>query len=115
MTAGFSVWRPLTAAETVAVPESPGVFEIANLVRTILFVGTVPESLAASLTQYLDAPGQRQPLAGRLYFRFLPTDDPEKVQNDVLLSYQEHHGGALPPAQTNPLPPLRPTRHLKAV
>jgi len=115
MTVGFSVWRPLTVAETVAAPETPGVFEIANLVRTLLFVGTAPESLAASLTQYLDVPGRRQPSFGRLHFRFLPTNEPERVQDDLLLSYRERHGGALPPAQTSQPPAIRPTRHLKAV
>ena len=115
MTVDFSVWHPLTPAETTGAPESRGVFEIANLVRTLLFVGTAPESLAASLRQYLETPGQRQPLAGRLYFRFLPTDEPEKLQNDLLVSYRECHSGALPPAQTSPPPPPHPTRHLKAV
>jgi hypothetical protein len=115
MMVDFSAWHPLTAAETGAVPESPGVFEIANLVRTLLFVGTAPESLAASLTQYLEAPGPRQPPFGRLHFRFLLTDEPERVQEDLLLSYRQHHHGALPPAQTNQSPPVRPGRHLKAV
>lgn len=115
MTLGFSVWHPLTPAETTEVPESRGVFEIANLVRTLLFVGAAPESLAASLRHHLETGGQRQPLVGRLYFRILLTDEPEKLQNDLLLSYCECHGGALPPAQTSPLPAPHPARHLKAV
>ena len=115
MTEAFTTWRPLCVAEIEKVPESPGVYELATLVRTILFIGAATESLTTELAHHLNV--QTAPLvrSGSLYFRFRPSDEPLQLQNDMLADYTARHNGALPPAQSTPPPPPRPKRHLKAV
>ena len=114
MTIPFSMWRPLRPAEIADAPESPGVFEIATLVRTLLHVGAAPESLVLTLVRYTETPGQLQSSTGGLYFRYAASEEPEALQTKLLDAYRERHGGALPPAQEASDPPPR-TRHLKAV
>jgi hypothetical protein len=116
MTIAFSQWKPLVAAEIALLPESPGVFEIATLVRNVLFIGAASESLARTLATHLNGPGMLHARAGSLYFRHAPADDADRVQVELLSRYCERHGGSLPPAQsTPPSSPPRPQRHLKAV
>ncbi len=110
----FSHWRPLIPAEVERVPDCPGIFELATLVRNVLFLGAA-QSLQAALAHHLASPGALHVQAGRVYFRYLPTDDPEQLQLDRLEDYRRCHGGALPPAQSMSPPLPRPRRHLKAV
>ena len=111
----FSTWKALDWSTVAALPESPGVFEIANLVRTTLFIGAATESLLTTVTSHLEVPTAVHARAGRLYFRYAPVEDAQRTQADLLLLYGERHGGELPPAQSKPPPALRPARHLKAV
>ena len=113
--APFTGWRPLVETELAGVPESPGVFEIGTLVRSLLLVGSAGDSLAASLGYYASSPGQLHQHVGRLYFRYVPSEEPDRLQTEVLSGYRERHGGALPPAQATPPPAPRGARHLKAV
>lgn len=115
MTLAFSQWKPLVAAEIALLPESPGVFEIATLVRNVLFIGAAAESLTSTLTTHVAGPGILHARSGSLYFRYAATDDPDRVQVELLSRYCERHAGSLPPAQATPLPSPRPQRHLKAV
>lgn len=115
MTPALSQWRPLDAAEIALLPESPGVFEIATLVRNVLFIGAAVESLLSTLTAHVAGPGVVHARVGRLYFRYAVADDPDRAQVELLSRYCERHGGSLPPAQATPLPSPRPQRHLKAV
>lgn len=115
MTTAFSTWKSLDASVVTRIPDSPGVFEIANLVRTVLFIGAAPDSLATALAAHLEGPNVVHARAGHLYVRYAPTDDVEHMQAEMLARYGERHGGTLPPAQsTSPIAP-RPQRHLKAV
>jgi hypothetical protein len=112
----FSEWRPLDAAEITVLPESPGVFEIATLVRNVLFIGAAPESLATTLASHLETPGMLHAGAGRLYFHYVATEEAERLQSELLAKYRERHAGTLPAAQTTTTSPSqRPQRHLKAV
>ncbi len=111
----FSTWRPLIPAEIERVPECPGVYELATLVRTILFIGAAAESLNTELTQHLAVASSPLLRSGHLYFRHRATDEPIQTQNEMLADYTARHGGALPPAQSTPPSPPRPRRHLKAV
>lgn len=115
MTSALSTWKLLDSATIAQLPESPGVFEIATLVRTTLFIGVAPESLMTTLRTHLEIPTGLHAGAGRLYFRYAPTEDAERVHADLLARYGKCHGGALPPAQATPPPTARPQRHLKAV
>jgi len=115
MTIPFSIWRPLVPAQITDAPETPGVFEIATLVRTLLHVGAASESLALTLTRYVETPGHLQAHTGGLYFRYASVHDPEPLQTTLLDAYRERHGGLLPPAQEASDPPRSALRHLKAV
>jgi hypothetical protein len=108
----FSTWRPLVPGEIGAIPESPGVFEIATLVRTLLHVGAATESLLGTLTNYLESPHPVQSHTGGLYFRYAAEPDPDRLQAELLDAYRTRHSGVLPPAQEGPAPRQR---HLKAV
>jgi hypothetical protein len=114
MSLAFSPWKPLDVTEVGSLPESPGVFEIATLVRNVLFIGAA-ESLAATLASQLDSPSTLPARAGGLYFRHAPTDDAERIHAELLAEYRERHGGALPPAQSSARQAAHPQRHLKAV
>ncbi|HEY2387766.1 MAG TPA: hypothetical protein VGK30_12455 [Candidatus Binatia bacterium] len=108
------MWRPLDAVEVSALPSVPGVFEIATLVRNVLFIGVATESLATTLQTHLDSSAVPNARAGRLYFRYVASDDVERLQAELLAQYRERHAGTLPAAQTTAAP-QRPQRHLKAV
>ncbi len=110
----FTTWKPLDAIELSGLPETPGVFEIATLVRNVLFIGSATESLASTLASHLDSPAVPHARAGRLYFRYAATEEAERLQADLLAQYRERHAGTLPAAQTSAAP-SRPARHLKAV
>ena len=112
----FSTWRPLVPTEIERTPDSPGVFELATLVRTVVRVGVARESLSTTLAEHLATPLAPHLPTGRLYFRTHATERPDEVQRDVLEEYCRAHGGALPPAQTAPAEAAsHPGRHLKAV
>ncbi len=112
----FSKWRPMTPVEVEQVPGCPGVFELATLVRTVVFIGGAPESLSNALQQHLTvATGDSRIPSGRLYFRYRATDEVQQLQNDLLADYRRRHDGALPPGQSLAPPAPRPRRHLKAV
>ncbi len=115
MTSAFSTWKLLDSVTVTQLPESPGVFEIATLVRTTLFIGVAAENLVRTLRTHLEIPTALHARAGRLYFRYAPTEDAERVHAELLTRYGECHGGALPPAQSTPPLTARPQRHLKAV
>jgi hypothetical protein len=109
----FTMWKPLDATEVTGLPEAPGVFEIATLVRNVLFIGSATESLASTLQSQLESPAVPHARAGRLYFRYAATDEAERLQAELLARYRDRHG-ALPAAQTT-VSPQRQQRHLKAV
>ena len=114
----FSPWKPMTAAAIADAPACPGLYELATLVRTVVFIGAAAENLSEALTAHLNAPATLQhPPAGRLYFRVAPLDDPEETQRELIEAYRAAHAGAFPAAQlTQPAPqPTTPRRHLKAV
>ena len=115
MTTAFSTWKPLDPAEVTSLPESPGVFEIATLVRNVLLIGVAGESLAATLGSHLGTPSTLHARVGRLYFRYAATEDASRIHGELLASYRERHGDTLPPAQTSTPSAPRPQRHLKAV
>src|SRR5690242_2840846 len=110
----FTMWRPLDAVELSALPNAPGVFEIATLVRNVLFIGSATESLATTLQGHLDSTAVPNARAGRLYFRYAASEEAERLQAELLAQYRERHAGTLPAAQSAAAP-QRPQRHLKAV
>jgi hypothetical protein len=97
-------------------PTCPGVYELANLVRTVVFIGAAPENLSEALGAHLSTPPTLHGHFGRLYFRVAPLDEPGNTQNTLIEKFRAGHSGAFPAAQMTQLPPpVLPRRHLKAV
>lgn len=117
MSITFSPWKPMVPAVIADAPASPGVYQLATLVRTVVFIGAAADNLSETLTLHLNAPATLHPHLGHLYFRIAPLDEPEHLQTELIEKYRASHGGAFPAAQmTLPAPPpLAPRRHLKAV
>lgn len=118
MSINFSPWKPMTPALIAEAPSCPGVYELATLVRTVVYIGAADDSLSQILTQHLRVPQTLHPHLGRLYFRFAPLDEPEGTRAVLLEEFRSSHGGALPVAQVHPpaaAPMVEPHRHLKAV
>ena len=118
MSINFSTWKPMIPALISEAPTCPGVYELANLVRTVVFIGAAGENLSDTLTQHMNTPATLHPHFGRLYFRFAPLEQPEGAQERLLEAFRASHSGAVPAAQMTqpqPVPAEMPRRHLKAV
>lgn len=112
----FSAWKPMVPGTVADTPACPGVYELATLVRTVVFIGAAEENLNEALTQHLNAPATlHHPQAGRLYFRTVAIDEPDHIQVELLDDFRQRHGGAVPAGQLSQPPPSPPRRHLKAV
>ena len=86
-------WRRFTLEIIGELPEGPAVFEIANLVRTVLYIGAA-DDLRANLTKYWQ---ELRPSPGGYYFRFHEGKAaPEEALTTHLASYRAKHGGLLP-------------------
>jgi len=108
----FTPWRPLVPDALAELPERPGVYQLATLVRTVVYIGAAT-NLAASLAQHVSLAGGPFSV-GRRYFRFVELERPETVQRQLLVDFERSHQGALPGAQATPPSPGE-RRHLKAV
>ena len=115
MSINFSTWKPMTPALIADAPTCPGVYELGNLVRTVVFIGAASENLNEALTAHMHAPATLHPHVGRLYFRVAPLDEPEDAQTALIEEFRARHSGAFPVAQMTQPPPPAPRRHLKAV
>jgi hypothetical protein len=115
MSITFSTWKPMVPALVAEAPASPGVYELATLVRTVVFIGSAAENLSEALNQHLNQPATLHPHFGRLYFRIAPLEDPDHGQAALLDAYRASHAGSLPAAQMSEPPAPAPRRHLKAV
>ena len=86
-------WRRFTLEIIGELPEGPAVFEIANLVRTVQYIGSA-DNLRERLTTYWQ---ELRPSPGGYYFRF---HEPQKAGEEALAthlaSYRAAHGGLLP-------------------
>jgi hypothetical protein len=109
----FTPWRPLFPDQLAEVPDRPGVYELATLVRTIVYVGEAG-NLASALSQHVSLAGGPSS-QNRRYFRFVEVERPEQLQRQLLAEYQRTHQGALPAAQTAATLQADTRRHLKAV
>jgi hypothetical protein len=109
----FSQWRPLLPSEIESVPAGPAVYELATLVRTIIYIGTATD-LGEALTRHLARAGTLS-APGRRYFRYVATEHPEQMQRQLLADYQRTHQGTSPVAQATPPMAADTRRHLQAV
>ncbi|HEY8517484.1 MAG TPA: hypothetical protein VIS07_18395 [Candidatus Binatia bacterium] len=110
-----SAWHPLTPDAVDRLPEAMAVFEIGNLVRSVLYIGGDPnETLRSAVRRALDNPKLR--LRARC-IRWELTTDPRTRAQQLLAAYRAAHGGALPPEQPRSsatvhalVPPVAETR-----
>src|SRR5262249_40683546 len=91
-----SGWLPLTARTVDDPPDTPAVFELANLVRNVMCIGGSPiRGLRSEITAALGNPGLRS--AAR-YIRFELTGEPAIRAEEILAEYRRTHRGEPPPA-----------------
>lgn len=82
-------------------------FEIANLVRTVLFIGRADGSLRERLTAFVQEHPALAPTPSGFYFRYELVAAEEEAITSRLDAYRAGHGGLLPPAHREPPPALR--------
>lgn len=100
-------WWPLTPETAAALPEDAGVFEVANLVRTVLYIGRGEGNVRARLA-LLSQPNSTLPrLAGGYYFRYELGASEEQLHATRLTDYCTGHGGHVPPGNRDTDRPLR--------
>jgi len=102
-----SCWRRLTPETIAELPETGAVFEVANLVRTVQFIGRASGNLRARLAAYAQEDVKLRPCSGGYYFRYEPTPQEEQTLDQRLASYLNKHGGLLPTGNAQPQPALR--------
>lgn len=94
-------WRVITPRLLEALPEGPGVFEIGNLVRTVLLVGAAELGLRSGVRAALTSPA----LQSRAHcIRFELAEDPGRRASERLDDYRRAHHGMPPLAhRTDPV------------
>lgn len=98
-------WHPIGPGAMDGLPDSPGVFVLGTMVRSILLVGIAEER---GLRVTVGEAVARGPLAHRARcFRFEACPDPRARQAELLDEYRRAHGGVLPPEQPAVGPALR--------
>jgi len=100
-------WLPLTPETVADLPDNAGVFEVSNLVRTVLYIARAEGNLRSRLAA-LAHPNPTLPrLAGGYYFRYELGESEEELQARRLAEYCAGHGGVMPPANRETTRPLR--------
>lgn len=105
-----SRWVPFTAEQIAHLPEEGGIFEIATLVRNVVFIGRAEGNVRRAATQMLDIPGRLPQLAGGLYLRFLPAAQEVEALTARLREFEQSHHGELPSANRLPVRPVTVAR-----
>jgi len=100
-------WRRLTPETIAELPETGAVFEVANLVRTVLFIGRASGNLRARMAAYVSEDAKLRPCPGGYFFRYESTASEEETLDQRLASYLDSHGGMLPTGNAGPQPALR--------
>jgi len=89
-------WRRLTPETIADVPETGAVFEVANLVRTVQFIGAASGNLRTRLAAYAQEDLKVRPVPGGYYFRYVTATAEDEALSQELTSYRSRHGGLLP-------------------
>jgi hypothetical protein len=100
-------WRPLTPEIIADLPETGAVFEVANLVRTVQFIGTASGNLRARLASYAQEDLKLRPIPGGYYFRYEDTAAEADALAARLEAYRKLHGGIVPVGNGEPPHALR--------
>src|SRR5262249_39064902 len=101
-----SRWRRLTPAAIAALPEAAAVFEVANLVRTVKYIGAAGGNLPARLSAF-QTQAKLRPSPGGNFFRYESAPREGDGLPRQLSAYRTAHRGLLPVANTGTTAPLR--------
>jgi len=102
-----SRWRRLTSYALDELPDAAAaVFEVANLVRTVQYIGCAKGNLRRRLATFAQPETKLPASPGGYYFRYEPTAREDEAFAARLASYQSTHFGRLPARnQDTPLAP----------
>jgi hypothetical protein len=89
-------WRRLTPDTIAELPESGAVFEVANLVRTVHYIGIARGNLRQRLATWSQEQAKLSPTPGGYFIRYQPASVEDKALEDRLSTYRAAHGGRLP-------------------
>jgi hypothetical protein len=91
-------WIRLTPYALESVPRSQGVYELATLVRSTVYVGrTADRDLRSCLADEITDPRREAVRRQAQYFRYEATSRDEARQRELLEDYRRSHHGLLPP------------------
>lgn len=99
-------WRRLTPDAIADLPEAGAVFEVANLVRNVRYIGSAQGNLRARLAEFALAGAKLPATPGGYYFRYEPAAEEAQALSARLDLYRTRHMGQLPLANRDPLSPL---------
>ena len=102
-----TAWRRLNPDIIAELPEAAGVFEVANLVRTIVYIGAADGNLRARLHALSIEQSKLPACAGGLFFRYQLTAKESETLAADLAAYRAQHGGELPAGNREAPRPLR--------
>jgi hypothetical protein len=89
-------WQKLNPSTIEGVPEVPGIFEIGNLVRTVLFIGRANGDLRGRLAGLGAVPENVPASAGGYYVRWAIADDEDVALAERQALHRTEHDGRLP-------------------
>ena len=100
-------WRRLTAEMIADLPETGAVFEVANLVRTVQFIGTASGNLRTRLATYAQEDLKLRPIPGGYYVRYETAAVEDEALSARLDAYREAHSGTVPTGNSESVTTLR--------
>lgn len=89
-------WRRLSAETIAALPQASAVFEVANLVRNVHFIGAANGNLRARLAAFTQEHMKLIPTPGGYYVRYEKAEREDEALALRLDSYRAVHGGRVP-------------------
>jgi len=89
-------WRRLTPETIAQLPEVSAVFEVANLVRTVLYIGAANGNLRERIGAIAQEPAKLPASPGGYYVRWEAAAAEADALDASLAGYRRQHGDTLP-------------------
>jgi hypothetical protein len=89
-------WQKLNPSTIEAVPETPGIFEIGNLVRTTLYIGRADGNLRRRFEALGAIPENVPASAGGYWVRWAIVEDEEAALAEHEARHRAEHDGRMP-------------------
>ena len=90
-------WIRLRPDTIAALPEAPGIFEVANLVRTVLYIASAEGSLREQIAGLARQQEKLPAAPGGYFFRYQLTPEAAALLEGRLTDYRAAHRNQLPP------------------